>query len=42
MKYSLGQIVPAIEKLLGKPVIFAGDCMGEKAAETARNLNPAR
>ena len=36
MKYSLGQIVPAIEKLLGKPVIFAGDCMGEKAAETAR------
>ncbi len=27
MKYSLGQIVPAIEKLLGKPVIFAGDCM---------------
>ena len=40
MKYSLGQIVPAIEKLLGKPVIFAGDCMGEKAAETARNLKP--
>ena len=30
----------AIEKLLGKPVIFAGDCMGEKAAETARNLKP--
>ena len=40
MKYSLGQIVPAIEKLLGKPVIFAGDCMGEKAAETARNHKP--
>ena len=40
MKYSLGQIVPAIEKLLGKPVIFAGDCMGEKAAEAARNLKP--
>lgn len=42
MKYSLGQIVPAIEKLLGVPVLFAGDCMGEKAAEMARELRPGQ
>ena len=33
-KYSLEQIVPAIEKNLGVKVAFAGDCMGEKAAGT--------
>ena len=32
-KFSLEQIVPAIEKRLGVKVMFAGDCMGEKAAE---------
>ncbi len=37
-KYSLEQIVPAIEKNLGTKVLFAGDCMGEKAAEMAKNL----
>ena len=37
-KYSLEQIIPAIEKSLGVKVLFAGDCMGEKAAEMARNL----
>lgn len=42
MKYSLGQIVPTIEKLLGTPVLFAGDCMGEKAAEMARDLRPGQ
>ena len=42
MKYSLGQIVPAIEKLLGKPVIFAGDCMGEKRPKQPGTSNPAR
>ena len=32
-KYSLRHIIPTIERLLGRPVIFAGDSMGEKAAE---------
>ena len=39
-KFSLEQIVPAIEKRLGVKVMFAGDCMGEKAAEMAKNLKP--
>ncbi|MBR4871392.1 MAG: phosphoglycerate kinase [Alistipes sp.] len=39
-KYSLEQIVPAIEARLGEKVLFAGDCMGEKAAEMAANLKP--
>ena len=39
-KYSLEQIIPAIEKNLGVKVQFAGDCMGEKAAEMAKNLKP--
>lgn len=39
-KYSLGHIVPSVEKLLGVKVMFAGDCMGEKAAEMAANLKP--
>ncbi len=39
-KYSLEQIIPAIEARLGVKVLFAGDCMGEKAAEMARNLKP--
>ena len=37
-KYSLRHIIPTIERLLGRPVIFAGDSMGEKAAELAREL----
>ena len=32
--------IPTIERLLGRPVIFAGDSMGEKAAELARGLKP--
>ena len=39
-KYSLEHIIPTIEKLLGQKIIFAGDCMGEKAAQLARNLKP--
>ena len=39
-KYSLEQIVYAIEERLGEKVVFAGDCMGEKAAEMAANLKP--
>ena len=38
--YSLRHIIPPIERLLGRPVIFAGDSMGEKAAELARGLKP--
>ena len=37
-KFSLEQIIPAIEARLGVKVMFAGDCMGEKAAEMAKNL----
>ncbi len=37
-KYSLEQIIPAVEKNLGTTVLFAGDCMGEKAAEMAAAL----
>ena len=39
-KYSLEQIVYAIEERLGEKVMFAGDCMGEKAAEMSANLKP--
>ncbi len=37
-KYSLEQIIPAIEARLGEKVLFAGDCMGEKAAKMAAEL----
>lgn len=40
MKYSLGAIVSTIDELLGKSVVFAGDCMGDKAAEMAAHLRP--
>lgn len=40
MKFSLEQIIPAIEARLGHKIEFAGDCMGEKAAEMAKNLKP--
>ena len=39
-KYSLEQIIYAIEERLGEKVMFAGDCMGEMAAEMAANLKP--
>ena len=39
-KYSLEQIIYAIEERLGEKVMFAGDCMGEKAATMAANLRP--
>jgi phosphoglycerate kinase len=39
-KYSLEQIIYAIEERLGQKVMFAGDCMGDKAAEMAANLKP--
>ena len=40
MKYTLEQIIPAVEKNLGVKVQFAGDCMGEKAAEMCKNIKP--
>ncbi len=39
-KYSLEQIIYAIEERLDVKVMFAGDCMGDKAAEMAANLKP--
>ena len=40
MKYTLEQIIPAVEKNLGVKVQFAGDCMGEKAAEMCKAAQP--
>ncbi len=39
-KFSLEQIISTVEDRLGVKVAFAGDCMGEKAAEMAKNLKP--
>jgi len=39
-KYSLKHVVPAVEKLLGKPVKFAPDCMGEATKKMADELKP--
>ena len=39
-KYSLSHIVGAVEARLGVKIAFAGDCMGEKAAEMAAALKP--
>lgn len=39
-KYSLKHIVEHLSKLLGKPIQFAGDCIGEDAANKAKDLQP--
>jgi len=39
-KYSLKHVVSAVEKVTGKPVKFAGDCMGETAKKMAAELKP--
>ena len=39
-KYSLSHIISTVEARLGVKVLFAGDCMGEMAAEMAANLKP--
>jgi phosphoglycerate kinase len=39
-KYSLRHIIPALEELVGKPVQFANDCIGEEAREKASQLQP--
>ena len=39
-KYSMKHILSAVEKVLGVPVKFAGDCMGETAKKMAASLQP--
>ncbi|MFR9620675.1 MAG: phosphoglycerate kinase [Rikenellaceae bacterium] len=39
-KFTLEQIIPAIEAKLGTTVMFAGDCIGDKAAQMAADLKP--
>lgn len=36
--FSLSRIVSRLSELLGKPVVFAEDCIGEDAANKAKNL----
>jgi phosphoglycerate kinase len=40
IKFSLKHIVPRLTKLLGKPVKFADDCIGDKTLEMKKNLKP--
>jgi phosphoglycerate kinase len=39
-KYSLKHTLKTTEKLLGRPVQFAADCIGEEAKTKAKNLKP--
>ena len=39
-KFSLSHIIGAVEARLGVKIAFAGDCMGEKAAQMAAALKP--
>jgi phosphoglycerate kinase len=39
-KYSLRHVVPALEKLLGKSVKFADDCVGNSAETLSKALKP--
>jgi phosphoglycerate kinase len=39
-KYSLKHVVSAVEKVLGKPVKFADECVGEKVEKMAGALKP--
>lgn len=39
-KYSLKHTIKTTEKLLGRPVQFASDCIGEEAKTKATNLKP--
>jgi phosphoglycerate kinase len=41
-KYSLKHIVPHLSDLLGLPVEFADDCIGEDAAKKAKDLKPGQ
>ncbi|MDH4472010.1 MAG: phosphoglycerate kinase [Fluviicola sp.] len=39
-RFSLRHILPAVERLLGKPVKFAADCIGSAALHMSANLKP--
>lgn len=39
-KYSLRHLVPHLQELVGAPVLFANDCIGEQANMTAGMLRP--
>lgn len=39
-EFSLKNIVPEIEKVFGKKVLFCDDCIGEKASNMAKDLKP--
>jgi phosphoglycerate kinase len=39
-KFSMKHIISAVEKVIGKEVKFAGDCMGENAKTMAATLKP--
>ena len=39
-KFSLKHIVPRFSQLLGKPVKFAGDCIGDQTLQMKNNLKP--
>jgi phosphoglycerate kinase len=39
-KYSLKPVLPVLEKLLGRKVLFAEDCLGESAEKMAAELKP--
>lgn len=39
-KFSLKHIIPTLEQLLGKPIQFADDCIGESARAKSASLKP--
>ena len=39
-KMSLAPVAPVLSKLLGKPVAFVDDCVGEKAVKTIASMKP--
>jgi phosphoglycerate kinase len=39
-KYSLKHLVSHLSGLIGLPVLFVGDCIGDNAFQTAKNLKP--
>lgn len=38
-KYSMKPVVPELEKLLGKPVIFTQDCVGKDVEDTVNKAS---
>ncbi|HKL67588.1 MAG TPA: phosphoglycerate kinase [Bacteroidales bacterium] len=39
-RFSLRHVVPGLEKLIGRKVLFANDCIGEETLEMKKNLKP--